>query len=213
MRHIHDDPELAAAVDRYVRPGGRYLKLLHGNFLRLAEPERTHFVQALTSAARQATTRELTVLLEGEWRARLTGSVLAGLTRRWALRDRIGSLLLASELVYAGQGYCYALASFGGPEDAALLTSYLDRYLPQTQLRYDQPWALGALLHVDNKLGTRHAVRFLAADGPWQQWAEVGHGATADPLEYRGLIDGMCALTVDVDEAGRVHSGRGRRRR
>jgi|SRR6266540_7023311 len=122
MRDIHDDPELAAAVDRYVRPDSRYLRLLHGNFLRLNEPERTDFVRSLVAAARQATLSELTVLLEGEWRARLTGAVLAGIARRTVLRDRIGVLLLASELVYAGQGYCYALASFGTSEDAALLT-------------------------------------------------------------------------------------------
>lgn len=202
MRHIHEDPELAAAVDRYVRPGGRYLKLLNGNFLRLAAPERTDFEQSLTSAARKATISELTLLFEGEWRARLTAAVLAGLTRRAALGDRIGSLLLASELVYAGQGYCYALARFGAPEDAALLTAYLDRYLPQTQLRYDQPWALGALLHVDDKLGTHHAARFLAADGLWQQWAQAAHGAPVDSYDYRRLIDTMCALTANADESG-----------
>src|SRR6266508_4324505 len=119
MRHIHDDAELAAAVDRYVRPDNRYLQLLHGNFLRLGGSERTNFVQSLVAAARQATLPELTVLLEGEWRARLTGAVLA---------------------------------SFGTPQDAAVLTQYLDHYLPQAQLRYDQPWALGALLHIDERL-------------------------------------------------------------
>src|SRR6266508_1312440 len=103
MRHIHDDAELAAAVDRYVRPDNRYLRLLHGNFLRLGGSERTNFVQSLVAAARQATLPELTVLLEGEWRARLTGAVLAGIARRTALRDRIGQQLLASEFVYAGQ--------------------------------------------------------------------------------------------------------------
>jgi hypothetical protein len=202
MRHIHEDPELAAAVDRYVRPGGRYLKLLHGNFLRLTDNERTAFVQSLTAAARQATTQELTLLLEGEWRARLTAAVLAGLTRRTALRNRIGTLLLASELVYAGQGYCFALASFGTQQDAALLTEYLDRYLPQTQLRFDQPWALAALLHLDRKLRTHHAAHFMASGGLWPQWAAATQGPVVDPHEYQHRIDNMCVLVADTDEAG-----------
>jgi hypothetical protein len=199
MRHIHEDAELAAAVDRYVRPDNRYLQLLHGNFLRLGGPERTNFVQSLVAAARQATLPELTVLLDGEWRARLTGAVPAGIARRTVLRERIGELLLASELVYDGQGYCSALASFGTPEDAAVLTWYLDRYLPQTQLRYDQPWALGALLHIDERLRTTNAERFMVHNGPWQRWAEAGHGTPPDPHAYRRLIDDLCALAIDPD--------------
>ncbi len=198
MRHIHDDAELAAAVDRYVRPDNRYLRLLHGNFLRLGGSERTNFVQSLVAAARQATLPELTVLLEGEWRARLTGAVLAGIARRTALRDRIGQQLLASEFVYAGQGYCSALASFGTPQDAAVLTQYLDHYLPQAQLRYDQPWALGALLHIDERL-RNNAARFMVHNGPWQRWAEATHGTPPDPHAYRRLIDDLCALAIDSD--------------
>jgi Family of unknown function (DUF6000) len=194
MRYDPEDPGLAASVDRYVRPDGRYLELLHGNFLRLPEPERTTFVRALKDAAQQATVPELSVLLKGEWRARLTGSVLSGLARRTVLRDRIGSLLLASEVCYSGQGYCYALASFGTPEDAALLVAYLDRYLPQTQLRYDQPWALGALLHIDGRLGTRHATSFMTPNGLWQRWADTGYGTPPEPEDYRRLIADLCAL-------------------
>lgn len=142
------------------------------------------------------------MLLEGDWRARLTAAVLAGLTRRTALRDRIGTLLLASELVYAGQGYCFALASFGTPRDAAVLTEYLDRYLPRTPLRYDQPWALAALLHIDRTLDTHHAARFMTADGLWRRWAEVTAGPPMDPRDYQHRIDHMRALAVDADETG-----------
>lgn len=202
MRHIHEDPELATAVDLYVRPGRRYLKLLHGNFLSLPGDERKAFVESLTAAACRATTQELTLLLEGEWRARLTAAVLAGLTQRAVLRDRIGTLLLDSELTYSGQGYCFALASFGTSQDAGLLSEYLDRYLPQTQLRYDQPWALGALLHIDQKLGAHHAARFMTVDGPWQRWAEATQGPVVDPRDYQHRIDTMCELVVGSGEVG-----------
>ncbi|MEV0567604.1 DUF6000 family protein [Dactylosporangium sp. NPDC050588] len=59
VRRIRDDPEFAGVVDRYVRPDRRYMKLLHGNFLRQAEPERTEFIRALTDDAGQVTTREV----------------------------------------------------------------------------------------------------------------------------------------------------------
>jgi hypothetical protein len=111
-------------------------------------------------------------------------------------------LLLASELVYSGQGYCFALASFGTPQDAGLLSEYLDRYLPQTELRYDQPWALGALLHIDRKLGTRHAARFMTDDGLWQRWAIATQGSVTDPGDYRRRIGAMCELAADANETG-----------
>jgi Family of unknown function (DUF6000) len=58
MRRPFDDPELVAAIYRYVTPNGRYLKLLRGAFLRLDEPARTAFSQDLIAAATLATTEE-----------------------------------------------------------------------------------------------------------------------------------------------------------
>lgn len=46
-------------------------------------------------------------------------------------------MLLASELVYAGQGYCFALARLGAEQDAEILTAYLDHYLPRDDCQYD----------------------------------------------------------------------------
>ncbi|MFI7315086.1 DUF6000 family protein [Streptomyces hygroscopicus] len=50
--------------------------------------------------------------------------------------------------------------------------SYLDHYLPRDDCQYDQPWALGALLHIDELQGANHASRFLQPDGLWQHWAK-----------------------------------------
>lgn len=200
MRHIQDDPELAAAVDRYVRPGRRYLDLHGAQFLRFSEEDRNRFVRALRVAAGEITLRELTVLLEGEYRARLTAGFLAGIGRRARLRDLIGTNLLASEFVFADQGYCFALASLGTSADAALLVSYLDRYLPEPDLRYDQPWAIGALLHLDRRLGTTHAQRFLADGGLWHTWAAQTRGHPEDPHDCHRRIDDLCALALDVPE-------------
>src|SRR5215469_15153728 len=105
-----EDAELMAAIRRYVSPRtggpGRYMKLLHGNFLALDEGKRGHFLRTLGRSARQVSDRELAVLLESGWRERLTASWLIGLDRREQFRDQIGELLLASEMGYAGQGYC-----------------------------------------------------------------------------------------------------------
>jgi Family of unknown function (DUF6000) len=195
MRNPADGPDLAAASRLYVTPDGRYMKLLHGDFgQHLDEPKRTAFVQDLIAAARQATTDEITLLLEGGWRERLTGAVLAGLSRRAQLRGRIGQLLLDSEAPYAGHGYCFALAAFGTAQDAELLTQYLDRYLPQTQLRYDQNWAMAALQHLDDASGTTHAERFLTPNGLWRRWATTNPDPASKLDNCRALINQLCAL-------------------
>lgn len=103
------------------------------------EAERTSFLQLLAASARQATDDELATLLSSEWRARLTAAWLIGLDRREQFRARIGDLLLASEVSYAGQGYCFALARLGTTADAEVLAAYLNEYLPQPDKRYDRP--------------------------------------------------------------------------
>ncbi|WP_329925572.1 DUF6000 family protein [Streptomyces sp. SP17BM10] len=80
---------------------------------------------------------------------------------------------MASELTHAGQGYCFALARFGTQDDADILVSYLNRYLPQLECRYDQGPALGALMRLDSQLGTRHAEQFISPDGPWERWVDA----------------------------------------
>ena len=200
---IDDDPELLTAIRRYVTPRtgggglGRYLRLLNGNFLALGQGKRRRFLRKLGRSARQVSDRELAILLESGWRERLTASWLIGLDRREQFRDRIGELLLASETGYAGQGYCLALARFATPDDAGLLASYLDIYLPQVDNRYDQDWALGALLHIDAALGASHTARFLTDGGLWQQWRRDEE----TPAELRAWIDQLCSI---ADECMRM---------
>ncbi|MGW0896204.1 DUF6000 family protein [Streptomyces goshikiensis] len=50
------------------------------------------------------------------------------------------------------------------------LTAYLDRHLPRTDLRYDQP---AALLRLDAHLGTHHADHFTEPGGLWTQWVNA----------------------------------------
>lgn len=197
MRSHREDRELGAIVDRYVVPDRRYLNLLHGNFLSMNQPDRASFGRALAADARQVTDDELDRLLDYEWRAQLTAAWLAGFAHRTRLRERIGELLLASRRVYAGQGFCFALARFGTNQDARLLVEYLDRYLPQMDLRYDQPEGLGALLHLDGRLGTHEADRFLGAGGVWQRWAEPLPAMERDPEVHHSRISDSCSFADD----------------
>ncbi|MET8824314.1 DUF6000 family protein [Streptomyces sp. NPDC004610] len=183
-------------VARYVAGERRYLELLGGSFLGLEVEARAAFVRSLQADSLQVSGQEIRALLGYEWRSRLTAAWLVGVARRVAWRERIGDLLLASELTYAGQGYCFALARFGSQDDADILVSYLDRYLPQLECRYDQGAALGALMRLDSQLGTSHAERFVSPDGPWERWVDaLPHTrgtATAWADSSRAAIDAWC---------------------
>ncbi|MEV6969191.1 DUF6000 family protein [Hamadaea sp. NPDC051192] len=178
---------------------GRYFELLHGRFLRLPEDQRADFVQALVHDARAISEEHLALLFSGRldlggWRSRIVAAWLVAMGRRVAFRRQIGELLLASDMTYAGQGYCVALAALGTEEDAAILIAYLDRYLPRIELRYDQHWAMAALVHLDAVRGTRFADPFLVAEGLWQRWA---NGLPHQPVAFehlRSRIAEACGL-------------------
>ncbi|MFI1050046.1 DUF6000 family protein [Streptomyces griseoruber] len=208
MRHTHEDPELLALVHRYVTPDRRYLKL-GGPLMRMTEPERAKFTRELGEAADDITARELTVLLEGGWRERKTAAWLIAVARRTEFRERLGDMLLASEVCFAGSAYCVTFAAFATPADADLLAAYLDRYLRRPDLYYDQPAAMGALLHLDAKLRADQAARFLTADGLWHQWIDgpprKEHHGTPDG--YRESISRLC---VFADESAEHRTARNR---
>ncbi|WP_371098392.1 DUF6000 family protein [Streptomyces sanglieri] len=165
----------------------------HANFTREDESKRTPFLQSLSAAAHEITDEELEILLESEWRSRLTAAWLIGFDRREHFRDVLGDLLLASRLCFSGQGYCLALARFGTNEDAQHLAAYLDRYLRRPDCQYDQHWAISALLHIDSRSGSEHAARFLAPGGLWHQW----NGAQYSPSPPGRFIDELCSFAAE----------------
>jgi hypothetical protein len=200
-----NEPGLAAAVDRYVTAGDgivrRYLKLLHGNFAGMEHASRDTFLRSLADDARHITDHELKLLLDYGWRARLTAAWLISIVRREQFRPELNRLLLASETVYAGQGYCIALARFGTGTDADALVAYLDRYLnARPRLDYDQPWALGALLHIDERTGPDRASQFLGTNGPWYEWSEGRWDATS----AKKRTDQLCDL---IDQGRHIDDG------
>ncbi|MFE6903880.1 DUF6000 family protein [Streptomyces sp. NPDC057717] len=202
MRHAHEDPELLTLVRRYVTPERRYMKL-GGSLLRMESPEYDRFLRQLSEDAAVITANEITTLLEGGWRERRTAAWLVAVSRRTEFRERLGQLLLASEVCCAGQAYCVALASFGTPRDADLLVAYLDRYLRRPDLAYDQPEAMGALLFIDLNLQGGQAARFLAPGALWHQWLQgASHMQdTTHPATYLSLIRRLCAFVDECAEA------------
>ncbi|WP_353944504.1 DUF6000 family protein [Streptomyces sp. HUAS MG91] len=173
----------------------RYLVLKSGRFLRPEWPHGERFAHHLIDDAATITDAELEALLGYEWRSRLTAAWLIGVDRRERFRERIGDLLLASEVCFSGSAYCFALARFGTHADAEILTAYLAHYLPRTDLHYDQPDALSALLRLDALLGTHHADHFTEPDGLWDEWVKgVGRLGYPDytPAELRRWTDLQC---------------------
>ncbi|MFI7366671.1 DUF6000 family protein [Streptomyces sp. NPDC050149] len=170
----------------------RYLVLRSGRFLRPEWPHAERFAHHLIDDSATITDAELEALLGYEWRSRLTAAWLIGVGRRATFRERIGDLLMASEFCFSGSAYCFALARFGTHADAEILTAYLDRYLPRTDLRYDQPAALGALLRLDAHLGTDHADRFIEPDGLWDGWVQALAHLQDSPAERHRWTDLQC---------------------
>lgn len=143
---LDDDPELTDLIHRFVMPHRRYLKLLHGNYLRMPAYKRRRFVRSLRQDSAEISDHSLGVMFSSEWRSRLTAAYLVAASKRANFVDELGDLLIESQLVYAGQGYCIALASIGTAAAADRLSAYLERWLPDVEARYDQLWAMAALV-------------------------------------------------------------------
>ncbi|MCX6317117.1 MAG: DUF6000 family protein [Bacteroidetes bacterium] len=83
-----------------------------------------------------------------DWRCRITGAYFTAINQYASLEEIIGNHLLKSEVVYAGSGYCLALASMGTEKAADYLYSYLQYYLTRKDLWYDQGDAFCALEYI-----------------------------------------------------------------
>ena len=145
-----------AFLEKWVQPF--YLKGLMGSD-----------VAALRGALNEVEPAIVEQLLAAEnWREQIVGSYFAGL-RGWnQFEETIGQMLLASQLCYAGEGHCFALARFADDASRGHLIAYLDHYLRQPDLFYDQHGALPALLWIDERHGTQYAAPYLAPGGLWE---------------------------------------------
>ncbi len=83
------------------------------------------------------------------WRTRSTGAFFSAIKDYVDFQDSIGILLLKSEVTYAGESYCLAMAEFNNTKSIKLLNEYLDYYLTKPELWFDQDQAIGAIAYLD----------------------------------------------------------------
>ncbi len=128
-------------------------------------------ISPLVSEANEEVVLEL--LAQFDWRPRLVGAYLVALKRFTGLESTIGKLLLRSDLCYAAQGYCLALAELNSSAGVEYLSKYLDHYLGRVNLWFDQGNAMAAVQYLDGVNQTnllahyREAWASFVADKPY----------------------------------------------
>lgn len=171
-------------LEKWVLPF--YLNVLHGNYASglLSESERSEFVLVVNRTLGQLTPDICSELISGHWRESITGSWFAGLKMYEELQDQIGSLLLDSKTCYAGQAYAFAMGCYGNQKSIEYLTKYLDTYLAKVDCQYDQDWAMGALMWIDNSNSSSHSDIYLEPDGLWDDYVK-NKLATSDAWDIK----------------------------
>jgi hypothetical protein len=127
---------------------------------------------AFVQASKEVTPDVVRQLLgDFNWRTRIVGAYFAAIKGYVEFTDIIGVHLLQSEVCYAGAGYALAFAMFQSERAQDYLKAYLEYYLKQADLWYDQADVLAAL-HV---LNPAEAATYLVS---WQAY-------TADKPNHR----------------------------
>ncbi len=96
-----------------------------------------------------------------DWRTRSTGSYFAAIKKSTHLENIIGTHLLKSEVCYAGSGYALTLASFNTSQAVDFFDRYLEYYLKQPQLYFDQGSVITALKYLDEINNTKNTEKHL----------------------------------------------------
>ncbi|MEV4433291.1 DUF6000 family protein [Streptomyces sp. NPDC049585] len=188
-----------ALFARYCLPGNRYKKLLSGSFMRAGREQALEFGAALMDDGRQASASELEQLLGGDWREALTACWLIGFAQRSEFRDELHRLIGEGGARHTEKGVAFTLARFCQPSDAYALKRYLEHSLSELQNRGNQPWCLGALLHIERRLGVRLSQDLLASEGLWDRWSAAGFLEAADPSHWEREVAGWIELAESLD--------------
>jgi hypothetical protein len=142
-----------------------------------------------------------------DWRHRTVGACLAAIKNFQSLERLIGTLLLRSDVCYAGRAYCLALLRFNSSDSVRYLEDYLRHYLTRPDLDFEQREALAALVCLDRMNGTRRAAAF---DGMWAAYA-LSEGAVtslaASIDDYTGML---AALSAPLPSAPSARPGQSR---
>ncbi|MGW4226645.1 DUF6000 family protein [Streptomyces bauhiniae] len=173
---------------RYCLPGNRYKKLLSARVLTGDREQALRFGRAMADDGRRASVAELAGLLAGDWREAGTACWLIGFARRWEFRSELRRRLRAGEAGRAAKGIAFALARSGRAGDAEVLAHRLAADLGDPAHPSCQPWLLGALLVVEERLGLTVSDELLAPEGPWERWAEASTSGSGEAAQWAGLV-------------------------
>lgn len=162
-----------------------YIYVLHGNYYYLLKgDEQASFNENVRRALSDLDDEIIQQLLSGGWREQITGSWFCGLKGWSQYANKIGKKLVASQMAYAGQGHCFALACFANDESVEFFTEYLNIYLRKTDLHYDQGWVMPALMWVDEQNNINHASKYLKSGGLWEKYI-ADKDSDAWSIDYR----------------------------
>lgn len=104
------------------------------------------------------------------WRTRSTGAFFAALKGKVEFIEIIGNHLLKSEVCYAGKTYAKTLASFNDEVGNQYLEKYLDYYLKQPYLYFDQTPVFRAVKYLDKVNGTDNLKKHLKS---WETFCKL----------------------------------------
>ncbi len=90
------------------------------------------------------------------WRTRSTGAYFAAIKDSSTFTEIIGNHLLKSEVCFAGKQYAITLAYFNTNLSVNYLNRYLEYYLLQTDLDFDQIPVAASLKYLDEINNTNH---------------------------------------------------------
>ena len=133
----------------------------------LDKPHVAEFIRAKASSVTDELIHEL--LSHFDWRSKVSGTYLAALGSRSIFTEQVGRLLLRSDVSFAGSAYCLALAEFNSAEGLSFLRRYLDHYLSQADLWFDQGAAMAAVAYLDEKNNTNILSQYTVA---WNAFIE-----------------------------------------
>jgi hypothetical protein len=118
---------------------------------------------------KSALTEDMVKVLLGNlgWRERRLGAYYSCIGEFSSTIDIVGVHLLKSEQPFAGYNYLLSIAYFNTEKGMYYLRQYLDYYLTQYRLDYDQYYAVRTLCYLDNLNKTSIFSEYLQ---PWNEY-------------------------------------------
>jgi uncharacterized protein DUF6000 len=120
----------------------------------------------------------LSLLGDFNWRTRLVGAYFSAIKNYTDHIDVIGTHLLKSELCCVGHIYALTLAYFNSLKSVQYLNTYLEYYLTQPHLGFDQSYVFSGLCYLDKINGTNHSARHL---DNWKALLEIRKAPASSP--------------------------------